>query len=126
MSGHVPVMLSEVLEAIGPRDGEIYLDGTFGGGGYARAILGAADCRLIGLDRDETAYARACQYQEEESRLIPVLGRFGDMHALAGEAGFEAFDAVVLDLGVSSFQLCLLYTSPSPRDQRGARMPSSA
>ena len=105
MSGHVPVMLSEVLEAIGPRDGEIYLDGTFGGGGYARAILGAADCRLIGLDRDETAYARACQYQEEEPRLIPVLGRFGDMHALAGEAGFEAVDAVVLDLGVSSFQL---------------------
>ena len=105
MSGHIPVMLAEVLEAMDVRDGEVYLDGTFGGGGYARAILGAANCRLIGLDRDETAYARACDASKTEPRLIPVLGRFGDMYALADEAGFGSVDAVVLDLGVSSFQL---------------------
>lgn len=105
MSGHVPVMLNEVVHALEPRDGEIHLDGTFGGGGYARAILAAADCRLIGLDRDETAYARACDFAASEPRLIPLLGRFGNIDALAAGAGFEAVDGVVLDLGVSSFQL---------------------
>ena len=105
MSGHVPVMLNEVKRAMELRDGEIYLDGTFGGGGYARAILDAADCKLIGLDRDETAYERAMGFAASQPRLVPLLGRFGELDALAQEAGFEAVDGVVLDLGVSSFQL---------------------
>ena len=52
MSGHLPVMLKEVVAAIAPKDGGHYVDGTFGGGGYARAILEAADCRVLGIDRE--------------------------------------------------------------------------
>ena len=105
MSGHIPVMLKEVLDALVPSGGEVYLDGTYGGGGYARAILGAANCTLLGVDRDETAIARAREVAASEHRLIPLLGKFGDLDMLASESGFEALDGVVLDLGVSSFQL---------------------
>lgn len=105
MSGHIPVMLEEVLGALAMQDAEVCLDGTFGGGGYSKAILAGADCRLIGIDRDETAFARAQQLARDEPRLIPVLGQFGDLEALARQVGFDAVDGVVLDLGVSSFQL---------------------
>jgi len=105
MSGHIPVMLKEVLGALAPSGGEVYLDGTYGGGGYARAILRAANCTLLGVDRDETAIARAHEVAAIEPRLVPLLGKFGDLDDLANEAGFEALDGVVLDLGVSSFQL---------------------
>ena len=56
---HVPVMLPEVLEALAPRDGANYVDGTFGGGGYASAILEAADCRVLGIDRDPSTLQSA-------------------------------------------------------------------
>ena len=105
MSGHIPVMLSEVLEALKPANGEVYIDGTYGGGGYARAILAAANCRLIGIDRDADAIIRAKTDAKSEPRLAPILGRFGELDALARKSGFEAVDGVVLDLGVSSFQL---------------------
>ena len=58
-SGHVPVLLAEVVAALAPRDGGIYVDGTFGRGGYARAILSAADCTVWGIDRDPSAIAAA-------------------------------------------------------------------
>ncbi|MEO0983221.1 MAG: 16S rRNA (cytosine(1402)-N(4))-methyltransferase RsmH [Pseudomonadota bacterium] len=102
---HTPVMLSEVLAALAPRDGEVVLDGTFGGGGYARGVLAAADCRVIGVDRDLDAIERAEAMAKDQPRLMPALGRFGDMEALARGLGFEAVDGVILDLGVSSFQL---------------------
>jgi 16S rRNA (cytosine1402-N4)-methyltransferase len=105
MSGHIPVMLNEVLEALAPSDGEVYADGTFGGGGYAMAILGAANCQLVGIDRDVTAIERAERMAETEPRLIPALGRFGKLDELAEGAGFAEIDGVVLDLGVSSFQI---------------------
>ena len=55
---HIPVMLTEMLAALNPRDGAVYLDGTFGGGGYAKAILDHARCHVWAIDRDETAIAR--------------------------------------------------------------------
>jgi 16S rRNA (cytosine1402-N4)-methyltransferase len=81
------------------------LDATFGGGGYARALLASADITLIGLDRDPDAIARAQVLAASEPRLLPVPGRFGDLDTHAGEAGHARLDGVVMDLGVSSFQL---------------------
>lgn len=104
--GHVPVMLAEVLAALAPRDGGIYLDGTFGGGGYAAGILGAAACTLFALDRDPDAIARgAALAARHPGRLHLLEGRFGDMLQLLSAQGVTALDGVVMDLGVSSFQL---------------------
>jgi 16S rRNA (cytosine1402-N4)-methyltransferase len=107
MSGtHVPVMLAEVLETLAPRDGARYLDGTFGGGGYAGAILAAAACTLYAIDRDPDAIARgAALAAQSAGRLHLLEGRFGDMLALLEAEGIGQLDGVVLDLGVSSFQL---------------------
>jgi 16S rRNA (cytosine1402-N4)-methyltransferase len=104
--GHVPVMLAEVLANLTPRDGAAYLDGTFGGGGYSAAILSAAGCTLYGVDRDPDAIARGATLAARyPGRLHLVQGRFGDMASLMAERGVEALDGVVLDLGVSSYQI---------------------
>jgi 16S rRNA (cytosine1402-N4)-methyltransferase len=104
--GHTPVMLREVLELLAPRDGAIYVDGTFGAGGYARAILDAADCRVWGIDRDQAAVdqaqAMARRYGE---RLTVIQGRFGVMDRLLGTREVTMVDGIALDLGVSSMQL---------------------
>jgi 16S rRNA (cytosine1402-N4)-methyltransferase len=100
MSGHLPVMLNEVLEALSPRDGAQYVDGTFGGGGYASAILEAADCHVLGIDRDPAAIARGQALVERfGGRLTLVQGEFSRMNEFTQQS-----DGVVLDLGVSSFQ----------------------
>jgi 16S rRNA (cytosine1402-N4)-methyltransferase len=100
MSGHLPVMLKEVVAAIAPKDGGHYVDGTFGGGGYARAILEAADCRVLGIDRDPEAIARGQALVEHfAGRLTLVEGEFSRMAEFT-----DATDGVMLDLGVSSFQ----------------------
>ncbi|MBV8977593.1 MAG: 16S rRNA (cytosine(1402)-N(4))-methyltransferase RsmH [Alphaproteobacteria bacterium] len=101
MSAHVPVMLTEVLEALAPRDGGRYVDGTFGGGGYAKAILEAARCQVFAIDRDPDAIARGAALKERfAGRLTLILGRFSAMDSIVD----EPVDGVVLDLGVSSFQ----------------------
>ncbi|MFN9094161.1 MAG: 16S rRNA (cytosine(1402)-N(4))-methyltransferase RsmH [Alphaproteobacteria bacterium] len=105
--GHVPVMLAEVLANLAPQEGATYLDATFGGGGYARAILEAAPgCTVFAIDRDPDAIARgAALAQRFTGRLHLIEGRFGDMLALLRDRGITALDGVVMDLGVSSFQL---------------------
>lgn len=103
---HIPVMLAEVLRTLQPADGEIYVDGTFGAGGYTRAILDAADCRVYAIDRDPEAHARAvAMAREYPGRLIPVQGCFGSVAELLAELGVSKIDGIVLDLGVSSIQL---------------------
>ncbi len=103
---HTPVMLPEVLEALAPRAGAIYLDGTFGGGGYSQAILDAAPCTVWAIDRDPAAIARgAALAARHPGRLHLIEGRFGDMVALLGRHGVTQLDGVVLDIGVSSFQI---------------------
>ena len=104
--GHIPVLLREVLEYLAPRPGESILDGTFGGGGYARAILDAAPCTVWAMDRDPEAIARgAALAAAYPGRLHLIEGRFGDMVSHLSAAGVAALDGVVLDLGVSSFQI---------------------
>ncbi|GEO40198.1 ribosomal RNA small subunit methyltransferase H [Skermanella aerolata] len=105
-SGHIPVLLAEVVAALAPRDGGVYVDGTFGRGGYARAILSAADCTVLGIDRDPSAIAAGAEMAREfDGRLTMIEGAFGSMDALLGEAGIGQVDGVTLDLGVSSPQI---------------------
>ncbi len=99
-------MLREVLKALAPKDGGVYVDGTFGAGGYTRAILESADCTVYAIDRDPEAFARAAAMQRDfGSRLVPLHGCFGSVAALLAGAGVEKIDGIVLDLGVSSIQL---------------------
>jgi 16S rRNA (cytosine1402-N4)-methyltransferase len=102
---HIPVLLSEVMQYLAPLAHETHLDGTFGGGGYATAIL-ATGCTLWAIDRDPDAIARgAALAAANPGRLHLVQGGFGDMVGLLAERGVQALDGVVLDLGVSSFQI---------------------
>ncbi|MFN7054423.1 16S rRNA (cytosine(1402)-N(4))-methyltransferase RsmH [Hyphomonas sp.] len=103
--GHLPVMLAEVLRALAPAQGDRIIDGTFGGGSYTRAILEAADCQVLGIDRDLDAIVRAERMAENQPRLLPRLGCFGEMDSLAEQAGWPLVDGVVLDIGVSSYQI---------------------
>ncbi|MGE4611385.1 MAG: 16S rRNA (cytosine(1402)-N(4))-methyltransferase RsmH [Paracoccaceae bacterium] len=99
---HVPVLLDPIMDRISPLSG-VWLDGTFGAGGYARAILDAGAERLIGVDRDPEALERAAVWAGEYGeRLQIVSGCFGDLDKIAG-AG--TLDGVVLDIGVSSMQI---------------------
>lgn len=130
---HVPVMLAEVLSLLAPAAGETYADGTFGGGGYAEAILSAAPCVLYAIDRDPQAIARGAALAARfPGRLHLIEGRFGDMVALLAERGVTRLDGVVLDLGVSSFQLDdpargFSFRLDGPLDMRmEARGPSAA
>ena len=102
---HFPVMLPEVLSVLAPKDGEVYVDGTFGAGGYTRAFLEAADCTVIAIDRDPAAVIRADAMKAEfGDRLIFIPGRFGDALELVNAAGYAQVDGFVLDVGVSSMQ----------------------
>src|SRR5262249_35089483 len=100
---HIPVLASQVVEFLNPRDGGLIIDATFGAGGYTRAILQAANCRVIGIDRDQDAIAHGFDLVEEAGgRLSLVEDQFS---ALGEIAAGEEVDGVVLDLGVSSMQL---------------------
>lgn len=103
--GHVPVMLPDVLRHLRPQPGETHLDGTFGGGGYTGAVLDAG-ATVFAIDVDPAAIARgAALAVRHPGRLHLLQGRFGDMAALLAAHGVDRLDGVVLDLGVSSFQI---------------------
>lgn len=104
--GHAPVMLREVLQAMQPKDGEIYVDGTFGAGGYSRALLEAAQCKVFAIDRDPSAGSIAEQLRQEfNGRFVFIAGNFGDMVELLAAHGVTAVHGIVLDIGVSSMQI---------------------
>jgi len=103
---HIPVMVNEVVDALAPRDGAVYVDATFGAGGYSRALLESADCTVWGIDRDPLAVALGRDLSKDYGGRLTVLsGRFGDMRELLAEVGVSAIDGVALDLGVSSMQI---------------------
>jgi 16S rRNA (cytosine1402-N4)-methyltransferase len=106
MMAHKPVLLDEMLDWVAPRDQGTYIDGTFGAGGYSRAILKAADCRVFAIDRDPSTRVFAEQLEAEfADRFVWLLGNFADMVSLVATHGIPQVDGVVLDLGVSSMQL---------------------
>jgi 16S rRNA (cytosine1402-N4)-methyltransferase len=98
---HIPVLLNPILKAVAPVQG-VWLDGTFGAGGYSRGLLAAGAARVIGVDRDPLAFQMAAPWAADYGdRLRLVQGTFSNLDTLAG----EPLDGVVLDLGVSSMQL---------------------
>jgi 16S rRNA (cytosine1402-N4)-methyltransferase len=104
--GHIPVMLNPVLDAIAPANGDVLIDGTFGGGGYARAFLDHADCRVLGIDRDPVAVARGRQLESEyPGRFDVVQGRYSEMEEAMRLHEIRTVNGVVFDLGLSSFQI---------------------
>lgn len=103
---HTPVMLEEVLTALAPRDGGVYVDGTFGAGGYSSAILGAGATRVIAIDRDPSAIAGGAELvRSSEGRLNLLRGNFAEMKSIVENLGLEKVQGVVLDIGVSSMQI---------------------
>jgi len=103
---HTPVLLNEMLETIQPKDKGVYVDGTFGAGGYSKAILGSANCRVYAIDRDPNTkrFAEAIE-SEFYDRFVWLLGNFSSMCTLLAAQGINQVDGVVLDLGVSSMQI---------------------
>ncbi len=129
---HNPVMLAEVVGALRPAAGEVFVDGTFGAGGYSRALLEAADCRVWAIDRDPTVADRARQMERDfPGRLIFVAGRFSAMDELLSQRGIDAVDGITLDVGVSSMQLDdpargFSFSEDGPLDMRMERTGPSA
>jgi 16S rRNA (cytosine1402-N4)-methyltransferase len=130
---HIPVLVRRVVEYLAPGDGGIYIDGTFGAGGHAAAILAAANARVIGIDRDPAAIADGRALAEAAGgRLALVEGEFAAFDRIAAGLAVEAVDGVVLDLGVSSMQLDtpargFSFRRDGPLDMRmGASGPSAA
>lgn len=103
---HIPVLLNEVVESIAPKDGGVYVDGTFGAGGYTRAVLDAADCTVYAIDRDPDAIREGQKLVEAyKGRLHLLHGTFGEMAELVRGEGVDFVDGVMLDIGVSSMQI---------------------
>jgi 16S rRNA (cytosine1402-N4)-methyltransferase len=103
---HRPVLLEAVITAINPHAHAIYVDGTFGGGSYSRALLESVDCNVWGIDRDPEACIRSATLSGEfRGRLNMIHGNFGSMEQLLGAQSIKSVDGIMLDLGVSSFQI---------------------
>ena len=123
---HIPIMLKEVLELLKPERGGIYADGTLGGGGHSEAILTALPDggKLYGIDRDMDAINAASKRLESfGDKFTAVHGNFFDMKELMHQRGVDKLDGILMDLGVSSYQLDAAergfsYREDAPLDMR--------
>ena len=122
---HIPVLLADVVAQLAPRPGGTYVDGTFGRGGHAGAVLAALgpEGRLIAIDRDPQAIAVAQALAATDPRITVIHGRFGAVAEHLAGLGLAQVDGFVLDLGVSSPQLDasergFSFTRPGPIDMR--------
>ncbi len=129
---HQPVLLRETIDVLQPRAGGVYVDGTFGAGGYSQAMLEAAECHVYGIDRDPMAIsAGAGMERAYPGRLTLMQGTFGEMEDLLMGCGMDSVDGVALDLGVSSMQLDeaergFSFAKDGPLDMRMAQSGLSA
>jgi len=106
LARHIPVLAGRAVDWLGVHAGGVYLDATFGAGGYTRAILATPGARVIGIDRDDRATAAGAALAEQsQRRLVLASGRFSDLQTILATHGIAAVDGVVFDLGVSSMQL---------------------
>jgi 16S rRNA (cytosine1402-N4)-methyltransferase len=132
---HIPVLARLAIDWLAVKPGGLYVDATFGGGGYTRAILQTAGVRVIGIDRDQTAVAQGAPLVEQAAgRLQLVEDRFSNLDAILESIpnGADRVDGIVLDLGVSSMQLeeavrGFSFRLDGPLDMRmGSRGPNAA
>lgn len=129
---HIPVLRDEVVAALNPQAGAVIVDGTFGAGGYTRALLASAAGRVVAIDRDPRAIAIGRKLEGEAAgRLTVIEGRFGEMAALLAAAGIQSVDGIALDIGVSSMQLDeadrgFSFMNDGPLDMRMASSGDSA
>jgi 16S rRNA (cytosine1402-N4)-methyltransferase len=106
VSRHIPVLGREAVEMLSPREGGIYIDATFGAGGYSRSILATPGTRVIGIDRDRSAITGGFDLVDRsDGRLTLVEDRFSNLAEICAGFGIETVDGVVMDVGVSSMQL---------------------
>jgi 16S rRNA (cytosine1402-N4)-methyltransferase len=103
-SGHVPVLLQEVVQALAVVPGEAFVDGTFGAGGYTAAMLKAGAGRVVAFDRDPDAIAQGIELMADP-RLLLIEERFSQMDRVLSERGIGLVDGIALDIGVSSMQI---------------------
>jgi 16S rRNA (cytosine1402-N4)-methyltransferase len=131
-TAHIPVLVEAVLAALAPRDDAVYVDATFGGGGYSVALLAAARCRVFAIDRDPDAVRRGRDLVERFcGRLTIIEGRFGELARLLRPATIEPIAGITFDLGVSSMQLDTAergfsFRFDGPLDMRMSRAGSNA
>jgi len=105
-AAHISVLGREAIEYLAPREGGIYVDATFGAGGYSRAILQIPGTQVVGIDRDRTAIARGFDLVDRsDGRLTLVEERFSHLAEVCSAQGYRTVDGVVMDVGVSSMQL---------------------
>ena len=103
---HIAVLGREAIAMLQPRAGSVYVDATFGAGGYSRAILDVAGTRVIGIDRDRSAVMAGFDLVDRsDGRLTLVEDRFSNLADICAAQGFSSVDGVVMDVGVSSMQL---------------------
>ena len=106
MTEHIPVLLNEVITSLSPKDGAVYFDGTFGGGGYSRAILESANCKVIACDRDPFVKEIAANFSEKyKNRFEFFHNKFSEIKSIIESPKNEKVDGIVLDLGISNFQI---------------------
>jgi 16S rRNA (cytosine1402-N4)-methyltransferase len=132
LARHIPVLGRRAVEYLDVRDGGIYLDTTFGAGGYSRAILDAARCNVIAIDRDPGALAQAADLiAASDGRFVLEQDRFSNLATIVARHGQNLIDGVVFDLGVSSMQLDeatrgFSFRADGPLDMRMASAGASA
>ncbi len=106
LARHIPVLVRRAAFWLDVREGGLYVDATFGAGGFSRAILATSGTRVIGIDRDHSAIQNGASFVEEASgRLDLVEDRFSNLDSVVEKSGAAAIDGVVFDVGVSSMQL---------------------
>ena len=130
IASHLPVLLDEVVEGLAVVPGETLVDGTFGAGGYTRALLGRGAGRVIGFDRDPDAIAKGPSLVPDQ-RLMLIQERFSQMDRVLAERGLLPVDGIALDIGVSSMQLDqadrgFSFSNDGPLDMRMSQSGTSA
>lgn len=108
-ASHLPVFVSEISSTLKPKDGHLYLDMTFGGGGHTKHLLSLnKDIHVIALDRDPDAHSRALELSKvTDNRVTPILGKFSEVHEHLRALGVKkgSLNGIIIDMGASSYQL---------------------